>query len=241
MPNNTVHPPSGAANLPKPWALAQTQGMTNKLPPSASIVTPVTGEKLHAPAAQRNAQALGDLLHDHAPTTGHALEIASGTGQHIVHFAQRFPGLIWHPTDVDATRIASISAYVREARLPNLRAPRPLDATCAGWAEAVGGKQLVVLINLLHLIDEEAARSAISGALAALTPGGRFVLYGPFKRNGVLISEGDARFHQQLTTAGLNIGYKNDEDVYRWLTDAGAASVTRVEMPANNLAFIVKA
>ncbi|WP_282062817.1 DUF938 domain-containing protein [Roseobacter litoralis] len=214
--------------------------MMKKLPATASVATPASGAKLHAPAAGRNAQALGDLLHDHAPETGHALEIASGTGQHIIHFAQRFPGLIWHPSEVDTERIASISAYAREAGLPNLRTPRHLDVTRADWADAVDGKQLVVLINLLHLIDDAAAQMAAAGALAALVPGGRFVLYGPFKRNGALISDGDARFHHQLSTADPHIGYKNDANVEHWLTCAGATSVTRVEMPANNLAFIAE-
>ena len=212
--------------------------MTKRLPPTASVATRGAGEKLHAPAAERNAQVLGDLLQEHLPGAGHALEIASGTGQHIVHFARRFPGLIWHPTEVDPDRIKSISAYADQAQLPNLRAPRHLDVTAEDWATAMPQVQVVVLINLLHLIPTQHAQKAILGAVQSLAPDGRFILYGPFKRDGVLTSDGDQRFHNQLTSADPEIGYKNDTEVAHWLQTAGAARVTRVEMPANNLGFI---
>ena len=65
--------------------------MTGRLPPSASVAHAQDGAKLHAPAAARNAQALLTLLHDHAPASGKALELASGTGQHIIGFARTMP------------------------------------------------------------------------------------------------------------------------------------------------------
>ena len=91
--------------------------MTGKLPPTASVANSLEGAKLHAPAAQRNTDVLSALVKTHAPARGEALEIASGTGQHVIAFAQTMPDLVWQPSDVDAARIASINAYAAEAGL----------------------------------------------------------------------------------------------------------------------------
>ena len=72
----------------------------------------------------------------------------------------------------------------------------------------------------------------------ALAPGGRFVLYGPFLRNGETTSDGDARFHASLRAADPEVGYKDDFDIVDWLHAAGLTLVEVVEMPANNLAFV---
>lgn len=212
--------------------------MTGRLPSSASVAHSSGGEKLHAPAADRNSAVLCALLREHAPTEGYALEIASGTGQHIVAFAQECPGLVWYPTEIDPSRRASIDAYRQEAGVPNIEPAQFLDAVTPGWGKAHKNMSLVLNVNLLHLISSPQAQIVISEALRALAPGGRLIIYGPFKRNGRLISEGDARFHDQLSQADPDIGYKNDIEVERWLKQAGASQIERVEMPANNLAFI---
>lgn len=213
--------------------------MSAKLPPSASVTRSLEGAKLHAPAAERNAEVLSNLVKTHAPDGRTALEIASGTGQHVMAFARAVPHLMWHPSEVDAARIASINAYRAEAALENVEPARLLNATTQGWHAADGPHDMVVLINLLHLISEAQAQTVVGEAVLALNPGGRFILYGPFKRRGVLTSAGDARFHQQLSDADPAIGYKDDTAVDDWLWQAGATGVKRVEMPANNLAFIV--
>jgi hypothetical protein len=214
--------------------------MTSRLPESANVLAPLQGAKLHAPSAARNADALCRLLKEHAPETGAALEIASGTGQHVVAFARATPGLVWRPTEIDPVRRASIDAYRAEANLTNLRPAAALDATVPGWSTAQDGKALIVLVNLLHLIPEEAARTVVTEALAALSPRGRFILYGPFLRDGRTTSAGDAQFHQQLAAANPAIGYKDDRQIQTWLGAAGATSVERIEMPANNLAFVAQ-
>ncbi|MBW4710540.1 DUF938 domain-containing protein [Roseobacter sp. YSTF-M11] len=212
--------------------------MTTRLPDTASVAQPADGVKLHAPAAARNAEALTRLLSSHAPRSGHALEIASGTGQHVTAFAQALPDLIWQPTDVDPARIASIDAYVRDAALQNVAPARMLDATQAGWRDSLSGKDLIILVNLLHLIGSEPAKTLIAEAVGALVPRGRVILYGPFKRSGDLTSPGDMRFDADLRAADPEIGYKNDEEVVDWLASAGAKLIERIEMPANNLALI---
>lgn len=212
--------------------------MKSGLPPSASVAEPGDGAKMHAPAAARNRTALCDLIIRHAPKTGRALEIASGTGQHVTGFAKAAPTLEWQPTEIDPTRLASIAAYVNDCGLDNIRAPLALNASVTGWSEAHKGLSLVVLVNLLHLISKQAAKSVITEAMATLRPQGVFILYGPFKRNGALTSEGDTRFDADLRAADPLIGYKDNAEILTWLTQAGATSITLEEMPANNLAII---
>jgi len=212
--------------------------VTRKLPKSACVATQSEGAKLHAPAAARNARVLTELVQKHAPARGRALEIASGTGQHMIAFASAMPNITWQPTDVAADRLASIDAYTSEAGLRNVAPALHLDATAPGWSDRFVPFDLVVLVNLLHLIPSNTAQTLVSQAVQSLAPGGRFILYGPFKRGGGLTSEGDARFDADLRGADPDIGYKDDEEVRAWLTSAGAGAIETAEMPANNLAFI---
>ncbi len=214
--------------------------MSRTLPPTASVATPQDGAKLSAPAAERNAESLTNLLALHAPNQGQALEIASGTGQHIVHFARAMQGLEWHPSEPDPARRASIDAYVSEAQLPNLRPSIALDATAKGWGAQHQPKTLIVLINLLHLISTDEAQRVVQEVAAALSPGGMLLFYGPFKRAGQLTSAGDARFDAELRSADPQIGYKDDALISDWLGTAGMADIMTVEMPANNLVFMAR-
>jgi cyclopropane fatty-acyl-phospholipid synthase-like methyltransferase len=212
--------------------------MIRKLPPTASVAELQEDGRLFAPSAANNEGPILSVLTRIAPKTGRALELASGTGQHIAAFARSCPGLIWVPTDVDEARLASISAYVQEAQLTNLGWPIRLDATQEGWAETTGPLDQIVLINLLHLISDTEARRVVDGIAAALAPGGKALIYGPFKRSGALTSEGDERFDASLREADPQIGYKDDRDVIDWLGKAGAPVVETIEMPANNLAIV---
>lgn len=214
--------------------------MSRKLPASASVATALTGAKLHAPAATRNADALCDILRTHAPQRGSALEIASGTGQHVVAFATALPDLYWHPTEIDQARRDSIDAYVAEAALPNVARASELDAAAPGWGKTCGPHDLIVLINLLHLISTPEVTTVITEAATALAPAGALILYGPFKRSGKLTSDGDLQFDADLRSADPSIGYKDDLDIIRLLGDVGLNDPVTLAMPANNLAFIAR-
>lgn len=210
------------------------------LPDTSSIANPGEGGRLHAPSAERNAAAICSLVADHAPKEGRALEIASGTGQHVVALAQSSPGLIWQPSDIDAARRASIDAWAQDSNLSNIAPAIELDATTAGWAKSRSDWDLILLVNLLHLISEPEARVLIREVAQALIPGGRFILYGPFLRDGETTSEGDTRFHASLQAQDPEIGYKDVWEVIDWMHEAGLELVEVVEMPANNLAFVAR-
>ncbi|KIN60034.1 generic methyltransferase [Sulfitobacter noctilucae] len=214
--------------------------MTGKLPPSASVAEPREGGKLFAPAAARNAQAIAEFLRDHAPASGKALEIASGTGQHITHFASSLPGLVWQPTDIEPARLRSIDAHVAEAGVRNVAPAALLDAAQKGWAAKHGEHDLVLVVNLLHLIPTRSVVALLDEAAQAVAPGGCLVIYGPFKRDGVLTSAGDVRFDSELRSADPEIGYKDTAEMRSWLDAAGLIVDVPAEMPANNLIFFAR-
>ena len=211
---------------------------TRKLPANASVANEGDGDKLIAPAAARNTVVLCDLLDRIAPRSGHALELASGTGQHVLAFAQRLPGLHWQPSEVDEERRASIRAYT--GHIANVAPPIHLDATAPGWHSDLDPQDLLILINLLHLISLDEVTTLIAQAALSLKPKGRLVLYGPFMRSAELTSDGDKRFHAALIQQDPEIGYKNDAEIQALLNNSGLEVVEIVEMPANNLAFIAQ-
>lgn len=208
------------------------------VPGQASVADTTEGGKLFAPAAARNLAPLLEVLQRHVPHKGQALEIASGTGQHVVGFAEALPGLQWQPSDIDRARRASIDAYVAEAGLRNVAPAAALDATAPGWGGLIGPFQVILLANLLHLISQAEAHCLLTEAATALAPEGRMVIYGPFRRQGALVSEGDRSFDAALTSHDPEIGYKDAGDVTAWAAARGLELVAEVEMPANNLSLV---
>ncbi len=205
------------------------------LPDSASVAQPGDNGRLFAPSAARNSQAICDALCQIAPPSGRALELASGTGQHVVSLARAMPALSWQPTEIDAARRTSIDAHAADAALSNVAPAVALDATAPGWGGQHPGQDLIFLSNLLHLVSETEARCVVREAALALAPGGLLAIYGPFMRDDALTSDGDAAFHASLQAQDPEIGYKSDFDVVDWGGAARLEFAGMIEMPANNL------
>ena len=196
---------------------------------------PDRGGLRHAPSAERNAGHILALLAEIMPAQGRLLEIASGTGQHAAAFSAALPGLVWQPTDVDAANMAVIAGWT--AGSPALP-PILLDAASPGWA-AVHICEAVLLVNLLHLVPAPACEVVLAEIATALTPGGVALIYGPFLREGVATSEGDAAFDASLRAQNPAIGYK-DHDWAAGLLGGHGLHVSIREMPANNLSLIAR-
>ena len=124
-----------------------------KLPDMASVANPQGDTRLYAPSVERNSLPIIKAIQRIAPKSGQALEIASGTGQHIVKLASSLPNLSWLPSEVDEARLKSISAWIAAENLPNIKPPQYLDATETGWAKSLPRFDFILLVNLLHLIS----------------------------------------------------------------------------------------
>lgn len=213
--------------------------MQVRVPPSnASIATPDESGKLFAPSAARNSKDLCNLVASKIPATGQALELASGTGQHIVALAAAMPAIHWQPSEVDPVRLRSIEAYILESALSNVSTPFILNATQSGWGHSLAPKELILVTNLLHLISECEVTTLLEEVSDALAQSGRLFLYGPFKRDGKLTSEGDAKFDADIRASDPDIGYKDDRWVQSVSRQMGLSLVSTHEMPANNLVLI---
>ena len=210
------------------------------LPETASVANYESDGRLNAPSAVRNAEHIVELVKKTAPKSGKALEIASGTGQHVVKLASALPFLIWQPSDVDEARIKSICCWSDDQHLTNLKPPCLLDATAKGWATKHDGQDLILLVNLLHLISTKETKILVKEMSKAMASNGFSIIYGPFMRSGKLTSKSDIEFHHSLINTDPDLGYKNDVDMLDLFGEAGLIHLSTEKMPANNLAFILQ-
>jgi len=210
------------------------------LPKTSSVVNDKNEGRLNAPSAVRNAIPIIQLVRKTVTKPGNALEIASGTGQHIVKLASALPFLNWQPSDVDKARLKSILCWSNDNNLNNLKPPCLLDATMEDWSEEHRDKDLILLINLLHLITIKETKVLVKEISKALARKGLSIIYGPFMRSGKLISKSDMEFHHSLINTDPNLGYKNDVDMLNLFSEVGLVHLNTEQMPANNLAFVLQ-
>ncbi len=191
-------------------------------------------EPRSSPAADRNKEPILAALRDLLPASGDVLEIASGTGQHVVHFAAALPRLIWHPSDPDAACRADIAARIAASGLTNLHKPIALDVHQDPWP-APGPFAAVLCINMIHIAPWSATLALMRGAAAALAHGSHLVLYGPFREAGRHTAESNIAFDQSLQAHDARWGVRNLEDVGAVAAGHGLTQQRLARLPANNL------
>ena len=189
--------------------------------------------KRHAPATARNRDAIVEVLADWLPPSGTILEVASGSGEHAVHFAAAFPHLLWQPSDPDLAGLASIAAWRTEAGLPNIAPPLALDAAASAWP--VERADAILCINMVHISPWEATLGLFAGAARLLAPSAPLILYGPYVEPGVPTAESNQAFDASLRARDPAWGLRDTDAVRAAATAAGFAFAERRAMPANNL------
>jgi hypothetical protein len=189
---------------------------------------------LVAPAAERNKGPILEVLRTLLPPTGTVLEIASGTGQHVVHFARALPGLHWMPSDAAAQARRSIAAWLASERLPNVAPPIELDVLERPWA-VTGPIDAIVCINLIHISPWPVTTALFAEAREKLCESGLVYLYGPYKQQGRHTAPSNEAFDRSLRAQDPEWGVRNLEDVVETARSTGFEHLTTVEMPANNL------
>jgi hypothetical protein len=192
----------------------------------------------HSPAADRNKQPIVDVLRHLLPARGTALEIASGTGQHVAWFAAALPGWTWQPTDFDAAALLSIDAHVAQAGLTNVRPPLQLDVTAAQWPVRGQVFDAIYCANMLHISPWATCAGLMAGAARHLAPQGVLVTYGPYLEDDVPTAPGNLQFDESLRARDPAWGIRRLEDVEREAQRAGLALRERHAMPANNLLLL---
>ena len=197
------------------------------------------GAKQHAPAALRNRDAILAILRQALPEWGTVLEIASGSGEHAVYFAESMPHLAWQASDPSAQALASIAAYRAEYDGVNLREPIVVNAADpTQWP--LERADALVCINMVHISPWEATVGLFKGAAQLLDQQAPVILYGPYFENDVDPAQSNVNFDASLQSRDPRWGIRNLEDVDAIAQQAGFARTERHEMPANNLALVYR-
>ena len=192
--------------------------------------------RLYAPATQRNRQPILDVLSRVLPTKGLVLEIASGTGEHAVWFAQHLRPLEWQPSDSDPDMRQSILSHAQDAHCPTLRPPIGLDVTATPWP--IEQADAIVCINLIHIAPWAATEGLMRNGAGLLPPDGVLYLYGPFRRDGAHTAASNAHFDAALRAENPDWGVRDLEAVSAVAERHGLALSEVVEMPSNNLSVV---
>ncbi|NVD45667.1 DUF938 domain-containing protein [Qipengyuania atrilutea] len=194
--------------------------------------------KRHAPAAARNSAPIAEVLERELPAQGLVLEIASGSGEHALFLARRFPKLRWQPSDRDGEALASIAAWREEEGPDNLLPPVELDAAANDWP--VADADAILCVNMIHIAPWRAAEGLFAGAARLLIEGAPLVLYGPFLEDDVETAPSNMAFDRSLSERDPQWGLRKIEDVDELAAKSGFGRSARYEMPANNLVLIYR-
>jgi hypothetical protein len=196
----------------------------------------------HSPSAERNKHPILEVLQRLLPARGKALEIASGTGQHVVWFAQHLPQWDWQPTEVHRGALYNIEVRANDADLANIAPACQLDVCKEPWfapdSAVAGPYDLVLCINMIHIAPWAACSALMRGAAAYLGPQGVLVTYGPYFEAGVTPTESNLAFDDSLRAHDPSFGIRQLADVQAQAALAGLNLQARHALPANNLLLV---
>jgi hypothetical protein len=203
-------------------------------------------ERLDAAAYHRNfVPMLAVLQRVLGDRSGHALEIGSGTGQHVVGFAEAFPKLTWWPTDPNPNHLKSIEAWRLHSGMANVARPFALDvvdpeARLDGEGRPPEALAALISMNVVHIAPWSVCEGILRIAGQRSVNGGLVVLYGPFKRGGEHTAPSNAAFDASLRGENPEWGVRDVEAVEAAATAYGLRLSEVVEMPANNLTLVFR-
>jgi SAM-dependent methyltransferase len=203
--------------------------------PAASETTP-SDQRLFAPATQRNRDAILAVLREVLPATGLVLEIASGSGEHALHFASALPGLAFQPSDPSPEALESIKAWTQGAQ--NIRPPLLIDAAADDWP--VAHADAILCINMIHIAPWTATQGLVRQAGRILKAGAPLYLYGPYRRPGRALEPSNAAFDASLRSRNPDWGLRDLDEVAALVGEAGFSVPEIIEMPANNLSLVFR-
>jgi SAM-dependent methyltransferase len=186
----------------------------------------------------RNREPIAEVLEEWLPKSGLVLEIASGTGEHAVYFARRFPELEWQPSDVDESARQSIAAWRAQSALPNLRAPLEIDAASPDWP--IDRADALLSINMVHISPWESALGLVEGARRLLRPCGSLILYGPWLSDRVETAASNLAFDAELKRRDPMWGLRRVEEFASEARTRGLHLEDTRAMPANNLMLLFR-
>lgn len=199
----------------------------------------------HVPAAERNKEPILQVLQKYIPKgfKGRALEIASGAGPHVVHFAQYYKEISWQPTEYDIKSMGSISAYIAHAGVKNVHQPLHIDITTPPEEMKIdtvsrGNVDIMTNINMIHISPWATAIGLFKAAKYFLRPAGYLFMYGPFAIHGSITPDSNVQFDASLKARDSQWGLRDVDDVQKLAEENGFKLLEMVDMPANNKTLV---
>ncbi|XP_060944346.1 methyltransferase-like 26 [Limanda limanda] len=200
---------------------------------------------LSAAAAERNKEPIVAVLRESAGTGRalQALEVSSGTGQHVTHFAQALRNITWQPSEYDPQSIDSIDAYRAHYQLSNVKPAIHLDASQPH--QSWGGIQpesldLVVNINMIHISPMACTEGLFKGVGEVLKPQGLLFTYGPYAVNGEITPQSNVDFDSSLRQRNPKWGLRDISVLSSLAQQSGLFLEKIVDMPANNKCLLFR-
>lgn len=191
--------------------------------------------KPFAESCEQNRDPILAVLREAFADRRRVLEIASGTGQHAVYFAEALPHLNWQTSELPENH-AGIQSWLDEAGLANVLPPLALDVNATDWP--VGEVDAIFNANTVHIIAWTAVQRLFAGIGRVLEVGGIVCMYGPFNYGGQFTSESNARFDVWLKSRDPNSGVRDFEALDRLAEAQGLRLEQDVAMPSNNRTLI---
>lgn len=192
----------------------------------------------YAPSAARNRDAILQTLSHQLPERGLVLEIASGTGEHVMHFAAAHPQLTFQPSDPDPVGRASIDAWTRHLGLTNVAPAIAFDVSQIAHPSIAA--DVVICINMIHISPWSATVGLMRNAATILSTDGLLYLYGPYRRDGAHTAPSNEAFDADLKARNPAWGVRDLEAVAALATEHGFLAPIIEAMPANNFSLLLR-
>lgn len=187
--------------------------------------------KPYSESCDQNKDHILSVLSPLFSSCDNVLEIASGTGQHAIYFAEKMSHLKWHTSDC-RPYLEGINTWVAGCDVNNIVEPFELNVSTSTWP--ILDVDAVFTANSLHIMSKEDVENLINGVGKLLKSHGSFVIYGPFNYKGDYTSDSNMRFDEWLKSKDSLSCIKDFEDVVAQAKDNDMSLVCDYEMPANN-------
>ena len=188
-------------------------------------------------ACERNKGVIAEKLKQAFADCDCVLEVGSGTGQHVVHFADQMPLITWQPMDF-GEYFTGLQQNLMQ-RPDNVLAPFELDLSTVPWMPNTQFDGLFSA-NTLHIMSWEHVIGFFERAGKQLKKDGVLCIYGPFKYNGEFTSPSNAGFELWLKDRDPLSGVRDFEAIMALALDNNLEIQADHDMPANNQLLVLR-
>ena len=193
--------------------------------------------KPFSPSSERNQEPILEVLKKLlSPKHKKLLELGSGTGQHAIYLAPKFPELSWTCSDLEQNH-HGIKLWLEDCPAANINGPISYEIGKHSFPDK--NYDVVFSANTFHIMSWDKVKLFIQECGINLKPEALVIIYGPFNYNGSYSSESNTKFDIWLKDRNPESAIRDFEAVSEEMEKAGLKLQEDFSMPANNriLAF----